>query len=201
MLGEMIRARKARRRRAGLTLVELLVSMAILALLVALAVPSMYEFIMRKRVEGTADELLADIRFARAVVAKDNYVAVLKFSEKKSGELCYTVYHPTGLLTCDCAKTPVCMSSPSTAAQELKTVRFPASGKLSVKPAAGSGRILQFEAPMGIPPNGNTVEISISASSGGEVRLITSPTGRAMICSVTGHTNAYPACESSSPSP
>ena len=207
MLGEMT-YRPARSRRpinrqpcAGLTLVELLLSVAILGVLVALAVPSMYEFIMRKKVEGTADELLVDVHLARSMVAKNNHVTVMKFGEKKSGDLCYTIYHPMGFLTCDCTKTPVCSSSASTSAVEVKTVRFLASGQLSVKPVAGSSKILQLEAPMGIPPPGNTVEISIGAPSGGEVRLITSPTGLAKLCSVSGHANAYPACTSSSPTP
>lgn len=185
---------RARQARQGMTLIELLLSVAIVAVLMAVAVPSMYEFIMRKKVEGAADELLTDLRYARSMVVKSNRRANIKFSTTKTEETCYVVFHPTSMLGCNCASTPVCSTANASAAVELKTVRFPASGHVTVTPTTGSSDMLQFDSPSGLPSKADTIDITIKAPSGGEVRLTTSQTGRPQICSVSGHASAYPAC-------
>jgi hypothetical protein len=79
----------------------------------------------------------------------------------------------------------------------LKTVRLPTSAKVSVAAAEGSVSTLEFGVPVGLPKAGVTLDISIKADSGGEVRLFTTATGRPQLCSVSGHASAYPACPSS----
>lgn len=199
MLGEMIQRPAAsvragiRPAQAGLTLVELLVSVAIVGVLVALAVPSMYEFVMRKRVEGTADELIVDLRYLRSMVAKNNRPGRIHFG-KTDTYTCYTIYHHNALMDCDCTATPVCSALGGTSIIELKTVRLPTSARVSIAPTEGSASRLEFSVPVGLPKSGVTVDISIKADSGGEVRMFTTATGRPQLCSVTGHTSAYPAC-------
>lgn len=175
--------------RQGMTLIELLLSVAIVAVLVAVAVPSMYEFIMRKKVEGVADELIVDLRYLRSMVAKNNRPGRIHFG-KTATDTCYTVYHHNALADCDCTSDPVCNFSTI----ELKTVRLPGTGKVSVVPTEGSGDKLEFSAPVGLPKTGNTIDITIKADSGGQVRLFTTATGRPQLCSVSGHAAAYPAC-------
>lgn len=177
----------------GLTVVELLLTMSIIAILVAVAVPSMYEFIMRKRVESIADELISDVRYARSMLARNNQTAKIKFGRTES-ETCYVVYHPVSILDCDCTASPVCSSLGPSTAVELKTVRIPASSHVTLAPEQGTSSLLQFDAPTGLPAAGGVISISIQASPGGEVRLTTSQTGRPQLCSVSGHAAAYPAC-------
>lgn len=55
-----------RRRARGFTLIELVVVIAIAAVLVAVAVPSFREFFDSKRVEGVATELYTDLQYARS---------------------------------------------------------------------------------------------------------------------------------------
>lgn len=182
-----------RHARRGMTLIELLLSVTIVAVLVAVAVPSMYEFIMRKKVEGAADELLVDLRYARSMLAKNNRVTIVKFG-KSDTDTCYVMYHPLSQLECDCTASPVCSSVGASSAVELKTVRLPSSSRVTMTPAEGTSAKLQLEAPTGLPANGSAISITIKASSGGEVRLSTSQTGRPQLCSVSGHASAYPAC-------
>lgn len=199
MLGQ-VTFRPAARLTRGLTLIELLVSMSIIVILVAVAAPSMYEFVMRKRVQGVADELLADLRFARSVQTRDNREVAVMFG-KTSTDTCYTVYQPTSRLTCNCAATPVCASFGSASAIELKTVRIPNGSHISVEPSEGTHAELRWTTTTGLAKDGVTLSIKIEAPSGGEVRLSTSATGRAQICSVSGHGAAYPACPTTTTSP
>lgn len=192
--------RKAAHRTAGLTLIELLVSMSIVVILVAVAAPSMYEFVMRKRVQGVADELLGDLRFARSVQTRDNRETAVMFGKTQT-DTCYTVYQPTSRLTCDCTATPVCDARGSASAIELKTVRIPASSHVTVEPSSGTVPELRWTTITGLAKDGATLSIEIQAPSGGEVRVSTSATGRAQICSVSGHGAAYPACPTTTTSP
>ncbi|HOB94851.1 MAG TPA: prepilin-type N-terminal cleavage/methylation domain-containing protein, partial [Aquabacterium sp.] len=52
--------------RAGFTLVELMVVVAILSVLVAIALPSARDFVARKRLEGIAQELATDLRLLKS---------------------------------------------------------------------------------------------------------------------------------------
>ncbi|WP_374672953.1 GspH/FimT family pseudopilin [Ideonella sp.] len=59
-----------RRRPSGFTLVEMLVTFAIAAVLVALAAPAMTSFLAEQAAAGNADELASDLRFARSEAVK-----------------------------------------------------------------------------------------------------------------------------------
>ena len=48
----------------GFTLIELMVTLAIAAILLAISVPSFMDTIARQRIEGTANELVADLGYA-----------------------------------------------------------------------------------------------------------------------------------------
>jgi type IV fimbrial biogenesis protein FimT len=58
------------RRPSGFTLVEMLVTFAIAAVLVALAAPAMTSFLAEQAAAGNADELASDFRFARSEAVK-----------------------------------------------------------------------------------------------------------------------------------
>lgn len=53
----------------GLTLVEMMVVVAILAILLSIALPNLTEMLARTRLDSAADELVADINFARSEAA------------------------------------------------------------------------------------------------------------------------------------
>jgi type IV fimbrial biogenesis protein FimT len=57
---------------SGVTLIELLVVTAILGLIVAIALPSFSDMMARRRVEGLAASLAADLQYARTQAATDN---------------------------------------------------------------------------------------------------------------------------------
>lgn len=58
----------------GFTLVELMVTLAVLAIIIGIAIPSMTTFVKNQAVRSTADELLMSIVYARSEAVKNNAV-------------------------------------------------------------------------------------------------------------------------------
>ena len=184
------------RRSRGFTLVELMVTAGIVVVLLAIAVPSMREFVARKRVEGVANELATDLRYLRAAqIERGGTTTVgIRFTAN-SQKTCYVLFVEGGGRgdDCDCANQPICAG----AAVELKNVSLPRSGGLTltaVNPAL-------FLATNGLPYRNRseanpstTINASVSSALGGVVRVETNEVVRPSICSVSGSNSALSAC-------
>jgi type IV fimbrial biogenesis protein FimT len=75
----------------GFTLIEVMVTVVIVAIMLAIAVPSFTETLERRRVVGTANELSADLQYTRSLAVSrqtDTYVAssVTGYTIALSGE-------------------------------------------------------------------------------------------------------------------
>jgi type IV fimbrial biogenesis protein FimT len=62
-------SRRQLRRAAGLTVIELMVSVMIMAIIVGLGAPAMMDFIIQSRMTSQANELLSDLSYARSEAA------------------------------------------------------------------------------------------------------------------------------------
>lgn len=182
----------------GLTLIELMVTLAIGIILLAIAVPQMRELIARKRVAGVANELASDLRYARAMVAERNQPVWMSFGATNAFS-CYVIYTDGagGTALCDCTQTngPVCPAEAIDPRVELKTVYLPVQDgiTLTVRPTD-----YEFLQPLGEPATifdaTRPAEAVIRSSLGGELRLTLSTPARASICSAAGHGADFPAC-------
>lgn len=65
------------RRISGLTLIELLVTVSVLAVLLAVGIPSFASLTQRWRVDATIESLVADIRLARSTATRTSRVVVM----------------------------------------------------------------------------------------------------------------------------
>lgn len=164
-----------RRQPRGLTLIELMIGLAICAVLMSLAVPSFAAYLQRQRLKAAAQGLELDLREARFEAAQRGSSLFLKYSP--GADWCYAI---TTHNACDCRVQQPC---------RLKTVR--ASDRRGVQlaefqdagfdPASGKGDV--------------TGTVAILRAPGGErVRVNLAPTGRASVCMLDGNLPSIAGC-------
>lgn len=167
----------------GLTLVELLVTVAIVAIVLGLGVPTLRDWMIAQRVSGVATELATDIRYARSESLSGNSGAGVVFSN--AGKGCYTLYRTVSSRGgCDCTRPAgtICDAPNWT---EVKTQILPVSGDVSINlPGAltevyGAGSALQNEGPgLVVQINGGgTRQLIVQTTTGLHHPTICKPAG------------------------
>jgi type IV fimbrial biogenesis protein FimT len=175
------------KRECGFTLIELMVVVALAAIVLALAAPSFSGLLERRRLEGAAAELGTDIQYARSEAVQRNRNV---FLETGGGGSCYAIATwVSGTGSCDCA-AGTCTPDPTLGGpRNLKFVRLPAGTSI------GNGVFLDFE-PVRGSLQGAVADAEISIASGAlALRADVQRNGRVSICAPTGSTiKGYPSC-------
>ena len=73
-------ARRSRCDQRGVTLIELMIVLAIAAVILALAVPNFREFVARNRLDGAAQDLMATLQFARSEATRRGEQVTLRLA-------------------------------------------------------------------------------------------------------------------------
>jgi type IV fimbrial biogenesis protein FimT len=189
-------------RRHGFTLVELLITVVILGVLAAIAVPSMREFIARQRVESIAKELATDLRYLRAKSIEGKATVRIKFGSNTENT-CYVLFAlGPNELDCNCARTDGLASCGNAAGrgEEFKTVLIPRARGVTV---AATPETLVLEGFNGLPlyrtatQSFQTIQAVVSGiSTGGALRVYTTADDLIVpkLCSVGGQHGAFATC-------
>ena len=182
----------------GFTMVELMITVVILAVLAAIAVPSMREFIARQRVESIARELATDLRYLRTQAIQRRFPVQIRFGSN-TDMTCYVLFgFGSGSFNCNCARTdslPACGDPAAAGAStEYKTVsiRRDRGVVLSAEPFS-----LDLEGSNGLPKNNQTILATVAGTQiGGSVRIFTTAEDLIVpkLCSASGHHGAIVAC-------
>jgi type IV fimbrial biogenesis protein FimT len=180
----------------GFTIVEVMIALAVMGVLLALAGPSMYDFMLTQRLRSVNAQLVTDLQYARSEAATHNQYTYVRFNEVSGNVSCYAVYTGPLQAGCNCTRANVCVS----AAKELRTVLLPADSKLRVRHVNSTGdEIVRFD-----PKNGSMnvlsadtlierpVPFSIEAEidSARKLRTVVTPAGRPTVCAPAGSTMA-----------
>jgi type IV fimbrial biogenesis protein FimT len=206
----MIGRRRARKRQsahwaAGLTLIELMVVVAVTAIILGLAAPSFSDYIVTQRLRSIHAQLATDMQLARSeAVARSAFVSV-RFQEVAGtgGLTCYIIFirpepTTTSTDTCICTAAPGarCSSHPTTTT-ELRAVTIPGELKVRVLRTVGPTDTITFDPRTGmfIFPGADDVsadsiqyELETSADASRVLRAVVNPSGRAMSCTPSGST-------------
>ena len=189
----------SREQRRGLTLIELMVTLAITAILVALAIPSMHKLIAQRRVAGVAKELVTDLRYLRSLSIQNAAIVQLDFASNETST-CYmlSIFHDFNKDACDCTDPNSCQSA-TTQAKAVKTMSLRKSDGVTFNfPASLDSYPLRFSGLSAMPylndSSSETITGNVSSDLGGKVRIWTNKTGRVFACSESGQESNFPAC-------
>ena len=187
----------------GLTLIELMIVVAVLATLVVLTAPSFKRMIDTQRLRSVNAALITDLQFARAEAASRNEIVWVRFNSSGSAVTCYVVLigDPT---RCNCQNTATSVCTASATTLEIRTVRVeqslgitvsesntPALSTIGFDPA--TGRLWRM--PVDIPePATAPFQIRVRNSVIGGFLNELELTGRPTVCSPSGQMTGVPSC-------
>lgn len=168
---------------AGLTLIELLVAMAITAILAGVALPAMSHIQHNARLRGAAQVLVSELRLAQSESFKRQRSVSLNFRLTDAG-WCYGY---SVAEACDCRVVSSCVMD------GVEHVRhhdqFPG---VQLLPGV-SGNRFSFQPLRGTVTAGN---VTLTAAHGTQLRVVVSGFGRIRICTPAGpgRYSGYPLC-------
>jgi prepilin-type N-terminal cleavage/methylation domain-containing protein len=175
------------RRQAGVTLIELLVALVVLAVFVTIGIPSFNSIFEKKRLSGAAQALYADLQFARAQAIKSNKGIAVNFNEVA---WCYGITDTEPFSDCTCTATSAANCTVEGVERAVFTSAFP---KVSLDQNF-SGNSIEFDHVRGgLKPGVNNGTASFEDTDGRKVNVVLSPSGRARICSPTEYAG-YESC-------
>lgn len=178
-----------RKHRAGFSLIESLAAIAVFALLAGTAIPSFNRWIAQQRLQGAAQQLLADLQFARTeAVARQQGLRLSVPPQSPSGGSCY-VLHTGGPGACACAPASQTPAVCGAGASELKTVRWDGRDRLALSASAAS---ILFDPQDGTSTPTGTLDIA--NPHGQALRHVVNVMGRARTCSPQGSVPGHPIC-------
>jgi len=170
---------------AGVTLVESLVAVAVMAVIVGSAVPGFESVRERRHLEGVAAQLETDIHHARMLAVAQNRSLRLSLHTGAAGS-CYLI-HTGAVDDCSCAvgQAPVCRAG----AQSMRAEHQPAGERPQV---TANVRSIVFDAIRGTStPTGTFRILGREAKA---VHLVVNIMGRVRACTPTPGLTGYPAC-------
>jgi type IV fimbrial biogenesis protein FimT len=188
---------------AGLTLVETLITLAVVGVLVALVAPSARGLIARQRLLGMQAELLGDLQFARSESLRRGANApgiVVQFGGN-ADIACYAVL-TTGAANCLCTKRPAPICFPKGEREELKIVQIDRATGVDLAAAGASAAAepdgvvlgeIAYAAPLATVQPAD-LAIDLQSDHGGKLRVIVNAMGRPNVCSPDGSHSGVSRC-------
>jgi prepilin-type N-terminal cleavage/methylation domain-containing protein len=152
----------------GFTLIEMMVAMAMTAILAAVAIPSFVGTIARSRVEGVVNELSIDLQATRTEAIRRRTTATLAVA---NGGASYSVSY---------------VNPATSATVTLKTVTTPTGVTITASAP------IVFSSLRGLA-DGQTFTVA-STSTSAQLRAMTNEIGRVQMCSPNGSFNGYSTC-------
>lgn len=179
----------------GFTLIEMIVTVSVLAILLTVAVPSFKDMVDKRRLVGAAEQFYGDLQAARFEAIKLNKTVAVFFTNSGSTNWCYGMADSISA-ACDCTAsvtTTQCKvgGMPKVMGNSgFRGVTLTVSGYTNSRICVDSRRGKFFSKSDCTSDDMGNVTFS---SSSGSIRVDTQELGRVRICSTAG-TGGYPSC-------
>jgi len=169
----------------GVSFIDMLITIVVFGILLAVALPNLDQLRQRQRVQLTAQTVMTDLQQARSEAITRAGAVHFRFSQHAAGS-CYLIHTgSSGACRCDDAGQAVC----SAAGHLVKQEWMPSSSKVSVRANVGS---MSFQARQGMVTS--TGSIDIGTNNGQSIRHVVSIAGRVRSCSPDGSFKTMSKC-------
>lgn len=179
------------RRHTGFSLIELMVTVAVLAIIVATAAPSFQSFLDKNRVVGAAEAVYSQMQSARSEAVKQSADMVVVFSS----DMPWCSGFSRGV-ACDCTAALDAENDCTILADGVTEVLKVVSGTAfqGVTMNAGAPASVTFNGVRGT--TGGEGSIVLQSGLGRQLRIDVNALGRVRLCSPAGSgaVGGYPAC-------
>ncbi len=142
-------------RQTGFTLMELMITLVVMAILAAIALPSFQSIIENRRLAGAADNLFSDLQFARSEAIKQNQTVQFQFN---TGNWCYGIDDDGA--NCDCTNPASC-----TVNTAQKVVSGSTYKNVALSVTGFTGTTINFDSRRGIPSDNGTFTLTINGKT------------------------------------
>lgn len=193
-------------RRRGFTLIELMIVVAVVAVILTLAAPSFRDMILMQRLRGINAQLVTDLAFARGeAISRGSFVQV-RFQTVSGSMSCYSIAsRPDGedVNQCDCTAAAGLRCPASST--EIRTVQYPVSDAVllevptslyprtfyTIDPRTGGIVLPPIDAGINLP-----IEFPVEAfiDSPRKLRNLVGTAGRIKVCTPSGSTTGETTC-------
>lgn len=145
----------------GFTLVELIVVVAVVAVILLMAAPSFRDMVETRRLIGTSDQLITDVQFARTEATSRQEFTGITFRRTNGIKTCYTVHTCGTVATSTCACNCLLAEGSRCVApiREVRTVELATSSGVAVLPVVGDGTTPT--------PEGSPISVIFDPATGG----------------------------------
>lgn len=210
----MLSARLARRPTRGMTMIELMVGLTIMAFLLLSGAPSLADWIRNSRIRSAAESIITGLHQARAEAVKRNTTVRFQLTTTLDNDCALSTAGSNWVINLNASATPVgsCASATSdTVAPFIVQKSVAGSGSSSTVIEASPNPVVTFNGfgqqtsttELGLSPATMTILVKSASGAcldkqgGGEVRclqIVVSPAGQARMCdpSLSGPTSTQP---------
>ena len=178
-------SRAAHQLQAGVSLIESLVALAVVAVGLGTAVPNFSTAGERRHADGTAAQIETDVMHVRSLAVAQNRNLRMSFAADAEGS-CYVV-HAGAAGDCRCSGNGSTVCSPQ--AEALRSVYFAAGAPVQVQ---ANVRSILFDGTKGTTTP--TATVRVLGRQREAVHLVVNLMGRVRACSPAAATPGYRAC-------
>lgn len=174
-------------RNAGFSLIELLVSIAIIGVLTSVAVPSFQTMLENRRLIASTEAVYAQLQFARSEAVKLSRDVPLNISVKATAPWCLGISNSTA--NCDCNTAAACVYGPTGLTTERNLL---GSEYTNIALTTNQTNVLVDSARGGFGVTAGSITLT-SSPSNQITKIIFSQLGRVRICT-SSNVGGYPSC-------
>ena len=174
----------------GFTVIEMMIAVAVLAIITALALPSYREILEKRKVTSAAEQTMSFLSSAQLESVKRNRTVAVQFGtySKDGDSAVHWCLGMTDQATCDCRPdAATCTIEGAVRSFQSDTLKY-RKGASSIDTTAtqfgGGDSIFQFDPVRGLTLNSETVDLALISPDQAMYALNVelTPTGRVKIC-------------------